>query len=158
MFFQTVKNQPSAPSASDLPGSWQLALFQLIKHGGSPSEAARRAGITTEDERALFELALKKYAGAGFFPEHAALVAQAAQADLKAALKGATYVSLGQERVLVGLPARRSKRLPPMQAAEVFRLHQVGELPQLLRSIAYDERANNSARKRLRSIPVVIAQ
>ena len=76
---------------------------------------------------------------AQFFPEHNALVL-AAQAreqapgleEIKQLLKGAQWLSINDAGVSKGLPARRSVRFKPNVADAIRKLHQAGQLSQVL--------------------------
>ena len=67
-----------------------------------------------------------------FFPEHNALLAAQALESLKAKLAGAMWVALYPDKVIVGLPARRTKQLAGEWANLARQLYAEGELHSIL--------------------------
>ncbi len=69
---------------------------------------------------------------ANFFPEHNALLAAQSLESLKAKLAGARWLTLYPDKVIMGLPARRTKVLANEWATLTRQLHAAGELHSVL--------------------------
>ncbi len=69
---------------------------------------------------------------ANFFPEHNALLAAQSLESLKAKLAGAVWVAMYPDKLIVGLPARRTRQLAGEWASLARQLYVEGELHSIL--------------------------